>query len=106
MMFGASGRGKVSAYYACLHFPDSVMVMRPGAKRGRKESGNRFLVAGSVTNDFATFANALIRLDVRTRGDLLQANLHWFSTLLAFESQKASGFGSHIYIEAKGERQA
>jgi hypothetical protein len=72
------------------------MMMRPGSEWRLEESSNRFPVAGSVAHDFATFADALIRLDMRTHGDLLQANLHRFSALLAFEGQEASGFGSHV----------
>lgn len=53
------------------------------------------LLTGGMPHHLAAFADALIRLDMGTGGDLLQEDLDGFSALLAFECQGACWLGWH-----------
>jgi hypothetical protein len=57
---------------------------------------HRILLSGRIAHHFTAFADALIRLDVRTGRDLLQVDLDGLRTFLAFEGERASRFVSHF----------
>lgn len=57
-----------------------------------------FPVSRCMAAQFAAIANALIRLQVRAGGNLLQAHLHRFAALGAFEVQKTCRFVGHVNI--------
>jgi hypothetical protein len=63
---------------------------------GRHKGLDGILVAGGMAPDFTAAANTLIRLDVRTGGNLLQKNLHRLVALRAFEGQKTGWFVGHV----------
>jgi hypothetical protein len=52
-------------------------MMRPVAIASRQVGFDGILFAGRMPPDFAAFADALVRLDMRTGGHFLQKNLDW-----------------------------
>jgi hypothetical protein len=62
--------------------------MRP-AFRGGEVGFDRIFLADGVVFDFAALANAEVGLDVRAGVNLLQADLHGFGALGAFEGEAA-----------------
>jgi hypothetical protein len=56
---------------------------------------NRLFLSGGVPQDFSTFADALIRLNMRTGGYLLQEDLDWLCAGFTFEGQETGWFGWH-----------
>lgn len=71
------------------------MMMHPAAVAGSDEGINGVLLSGGMAHHLAAFADALVRLDVGTGGNLLQEYLDGFSALLAFEGQCACWLGWH-----------
>jgi hypothetical protein len=65
---------------------------------GCHKARDSILVASSVTEHFSAFADALIRLNVRTSRDFLQKYLNRFCASLAFESQEACGCIGHDFF--------
>jgi hypothetical protein len=61
----------------------------------RHKACHGILVAGCVAQYFTAFAHALIRLNVRAGGHLLQEYLNRFFTRFAFEGQDAGWFIGH-----------
>jgi hypothetical protein len=72
-----------------------MMMMHPAAVAGGDKGINRILLPGGMAHHFTAFADALVRLDVGTGGNLLQEYLDGFSALLAFEGQGACWLGWH-----------
>jgi hypothetical protein len=68
------------------------MVVRPGPVSRFQKRLDGILVAGRVTLKFATCAQALVRLDVRAGGHLLQEHFDRFGALGAFEGKDAGRF--------------
>jgi len=48
-----------------------------------------------MPHHFTAFADALIRLDMGTSGNLLQEDLDWLCAFLAFEGKNTSGLDWH-----------
>jgi hypothetical protein len=48
-----------------------------------------------MPHHFTAFADALVRLDMRAGRHLLQENLDWFRTGLAFEGKETGWLGGH-----------
>ena len=71
------------------------MMMHPAAVAGSDEGINGVLLSGGMAHHLTAFADALIRLDVGTGGNLLQEYLDGLSALLAFEGQGACWLGWH-----------
>jgi hypothetical protein len=70
-----------------------VMMMNLAA---RHEFCHRVLVASGMSLEFPATADALIRLNVRAGGNLLQKDLNRLRAFSALEAQEASGFVSHV----------
>ena len=52
-----------------------------------------------MPHDFTAFADALVRLDVGTRGYFLQEDLDWLGAGLAFEGQETGWLGWHGKVD-------
>lgn len=70
-------------------------MMRPITCSGCKEGRDSVFLPGCMAHYFATFANALVWLDMRTGRYFLQEDLDWLRADLAFESEDTSRFDWH-----------
>jgi hypothetical protein len=80
-----------------------VMVAEVECFRRSQVSFYHLLVASGMVHHSAAFADALIRLNVRTRRYLLQFYLHRLAALLALECEETGWFIAHIAIEYRKE---
>jgi hypothetical protein len=69
-----------------------LVVMHPSVVGGRQIGLDGGLVPGRMAPDFAAGADALVGLDMRAGGHLLQENFDGFRAFAAFKGKDTSGF--------------
>jgi hypothetical protein len=82
------------------------MMMRPVAVWRCKIRFDRVFLSGSMPHQFAAFANALIRLDMRTRGYFLQIDRDRLGAFDTFEREATGGFVAHSFLDCEIYKEA